>query len=752
MCALFGLKPIANPGLAFDVPGIGRIALDLLAKPCDEYPQILGLVLPGGSPDGPQKHFTREHPPGRTSKQQQQIKLFWSEVNRCPAHQSCVRLFINDEVSKLNAQPKCLLDRQPPQLRTDTGKQLGHAEGFGQVVIRSFVQGLYLHRIAVAYTQHNDGRLCGAPNGTCQLKAIHLRHRQIGDHQVRPIRRKPLESLQTGCSHVYLISTALQGGAEHAKDLFLIIYNQYLGYLRVRHGASISCVTRHGTLPGSVLLKGQSPAALFVAARTISSMHSRRSISVVRWLLSFGALTGIVLVDRLWVHVNTTTVALTLLLLVLVLAAEWELRYAVITAVAATILYNFYFLPPIGTLTISDPQNWLALLAFLITAIIASRLSQRARSEATEARARQRELEVLFRLSQEFLRSESSKALLTSIPSAVLEATSASSALLYLLETDRLYRAGDAAPPIEESHLRRLAITLLDVRDAASEMEIPIRAGVRPKGVLVLHGVSLSKATAQAIGSLISISIERAQALESIAHSEAAKEGERLRTLMTDSITHELRTPLTSIKGAATALLGGVGLEQEQELLSIIDEETDRLNNLVSKAMEVAQLGAHQVQMHFDTVRVADMIANAREACSWIEEEHRLSIAIDEHLEIRADPDMFQKVIANLLENAAKYSNAGTPITITALREGERATISIADRGNGIEASEQPLIFERFYRARSQATSTSGTGMGLAISRAIVEAHGGTIGVISSVGEGSVFIVSIPAFPRLTDD
>lgn len=464
----------------------------------------------------------------------------------------------------------------------------------------------------------------------------------------------------------------------------------------------------------------------------------------MRWLLAFGALAGIVLVYRRWLHVNTTTVALTLLLLILILAAEWGLRYAVLVAIAATALYNYYFLSPVGTFTIADPQNWLALLAFLVTAIIASRLSQRARNEAIEARARQRELEILFRLSREFLQSEDAGSLLANVPSAVLDVVAAKTAMLYLLQGNRLYQAGDTASEIELPHLHQLASTLTDVQDDVSELEIPIRTGVRPKGILVLRGASLSKATAQAIGSLISISMERVQALESIAHSEAAKESERLRTLMIDSITHELRTPLTSIKGAATALLGGVQPEQEHELLSIIDEESDRLNNLVSEAVEMAQLDARQVQMHFAPVRVADVIADARTKCSWVEEAHTLVINVDERLEMRADPAVFQKVICNLLENAAKYSRTGTPITITALRDFENVAISIADRGIGIEPSEQPLIFERFYRARSQAESTFGTGMGLAISRAIVEAHGGIIRVTSQTGQGSVFIITIP--------
>ena len=475
-------------------------------------------------------------------------------------------------------------------------------------------------------------------------------------------------------------------------------------------------------------------------------MNSRRAVTIVRWTLAFGALTGIVLVYRRWLHVNPTTVALSLLLLILLLAAEWGLRYAVVISVTATACYNYYFLPPVGTFTVSDPQNWLALFAFLATAIIASRLSQRARDEAEEARSRQRELEVLFRLSRELLQSDSFTALVSSAPEAVASVTAARGCLVYLLEGDRLYQAGaEAVSDIELPHLRKVSEELSGARLEGDQVQVPLRTGVRPTGLLALRGVALSQDTANAIGSLVSVAIDRAQALESLARGEAVKESERLRTLMIDSITHELRTPLTSIKGAATTLLGGaVGADDSRELLTIIDEESDRLNRLVSEAVEMAQLDAQQVQMHFQPVSVLQLIADAREHCGWVDESHPVRVEVPATLEVRADAPVLQKVLCNLLENAAKYSSPGAPITISAERQGTTVAISIADRGIGIDSEEQGLIFERFYRAGRQAGVTPGTGMGLAISRAIVEAHGGTITLTSQVGQGSVFTVRLP--------
>ncbi len=179
-------------------------------------------------------------------------------------------------------------------------------------------------------------------------------------------------------------------------------------------------------------------------------------------------------------------------------------------------------------------------------------------------------------------------------------------------------------------------------------------------------------------------------------------------------------------------------------MLTIIDEESDRLNRLVSEAVEMAQLDAQQVQMHFEPVRVMDLVQAARKTCAWIEEQHQVRVQVPADLEISADPGLMEKVLANLLENAAKYSGQGTPITVSASDAAGKVAISIADRGLGIDPAEQGLIFERFYRGRSQANGSPGTGMGLAISRAITEAHGGEITLVSQPGQGSVFTVSVP--------
>lgn len=477
-------------------------------------------------------------------------------------------------------------------------------------------------------------------------------------------------------------------------------------------------------------------------------MNSRRFVTVTRWVLALGALGGIVVVYHRWLHVNPTTVAMTLLLYILLLAAQWPLRYAVAVSVAATACYNFYFLPPVGNFSISDPQNWLALFAFLATSVIGSRLSQAARDEAEEARTRQHEVETLFSLSRDLLQTENVTALVSTLPELIHVAARAESVVLYLLDGDRLYQAGfHPLSGIEIPHFRQLALSLSGPESTpGEETRIPLRAGVRPRGLLILKGLRLSLESFQAIGGLVSIALDRSQALEQVAKNEAGKESERLRTLILDSITHELRTPLTSIKGAASALLSSTSIAEEDrhELLMIIDEEADRLNRLVGEAVEMAQLEAQEVHMKIAPVAVAELIETARESCASICASHPIRVTLPPLPNVSADPEMVSKVLSNLLENAAKYSSPEAPIFISAEQKNGYVYTSVADRGIGIDASEQSLIFDRLYRSRAHSGTTSGTGMGLAISRAIVESHHGTLSVTSQPEHGSVFTFSLP--------
>jgi two-component system sensor histidine kinase KdpD len=219
---------------------------------------------------------------------------------------------------------------------------------------------------------------------------------------------------------------------------------------------------------------------------------------------------------------------------------------------------------------------------------------------------------------------------------------------------------------------------------------------------------------------------------------------------MIDSITHELRTPLTAIKAAASTLLLPKALghlldgEEQRELLTVIDEESDRLNQLVTEAVEMAQLDTREVHMTFAPTAVGTVVETALANCSSLLDSREVKVSLPNLPLVMADADFITKVLTNLIENAAKYSPAGSPISISAERKDGMVGVNVADRGMGIDLSEQSLIFERFYRASVPSQQTWGTGMGLSISRAIIDAHHGTLSVTSQLGEGSVFSFTLP--------
>jgi two-component system sensor histidine kinase KdpD len=266
-------------------------------------------------------------------------------------------------------------------------------------------------------------------------------------------------------------------------------------------------------------------------------------------------------------------------------------------------------------------------------------------------------------------------------------------------------------------------------------------------GSLGLAGDLLSRETLEALGGLVAIAIERAGAVDTLMRSEAARESERLRSALLDSITHEFRTPLTSIKASISSLRSGtsIGEEQRQDLLAVIEEETDRLNRLVGEAVEMAQLDAREVKLELEPHQIGEVIAPALENAKTVIGSHPVHVRLADHLPpAMMDVAWMKKVLQHLLENAAKYSPDDAPIFISSELRNGRLITSVADRGIGIDDLERSMVFDKFYRGQSQRYRVQGTGMGLAIVKAIVEAHHGRIEVTSQLGQGSVFSFGLP--------
>lgn len=449
-----------------------------------------------------------------------------------------------------------------------------------------------------------------------------------------------------------------------------------------------------------------------------------------------------------YVHVNPTTVALSFLLAILVVAAAWGLVYAVPMSILAALCFNFFFLPPIGRFTIQDTQNWVALVAFLVTSIIASHLAERVRREAREATRRRREVERLYTLSQQLLITDNIVELLKSIPAYIVETFGVQHAALHIADKDKIYRSGAETEELPSAELREVSAKgeiFLDVRNKRSF--VPVHMGVRPMGSLAMSGDLLSRETLEALGGLVAIAIERAGAVDTLMRHEASRESERLRSALLDSVTHEFRTPLTSVKASITSLRSGTKMseEEQQDLLAVIEEEADRLNRLIGEAVEMAQLDAHEVKLELGPHPIREAIDAALEDSKNVIGEHPVEVRLADNLPpAMMDVSWIKKVLQHLIENAAKYSPDAAPIFISSESRNGRLITSVADRGVGIDDLERSMIFDKFYRGQSQRYRVQGTGMGLAIVKAIVEAHEGRIEVTSQLGQGSVFSFGLP--------
>jgi two-component system sensor histidine kinase KdpD len=448
-------------------------------------------------------------------------------------------------------------------------------------------------------------------------------------------------------------------------------------------------------------------------------------------------------------HANQITVALSFLILILFTAFRRRVAYSIYLAVLCTFLYNYYFLPPVRTFTIADPQNLLALIVFLIAGISVNHISAKERRQAQALATQRLEIEKLYAFSQRLLLEDKLQQLASSVPALVAASFHLRAVALYLPEQE-------AATMWDPEHLLEGMENLHDAtqsgnverRSTSGIRIVPMMLGMRPLGVMAMAESDYTEGLYDAIGSLTAVAIERASALERNSRSEAARKGELLRTALLDSITHELRTPLTAIKFAATTLATSSALDEEsrQDLLAVINEESTRMDALIDEAVTMAQLSTGEVHLRKDPADFVLILESVLESLRIGLRNRKVNVDIPAQMNrVSMDGDLIRRVLKHLLENAIQYSPPGSPIGLRAAFTDRKLHVSVTNQGAGIAEDEQALVFDRFFRGANGDAHPNGTGMGLAIVKAIVEAHEGRISVSSSPSAETRFSFWIPA-------
>ena len=477
-------------------------------------------------------------------------------------------------------------------------------------------------------------------------------------------------------------------------------------------------------------------------------MNADRNLGkIARSLAVLAAVAVVTYAGKRVIPVNATTVAFAYFLLVLAIASTWGFVEALVASISSALVFNFFFLPPFGTLTIWDPENWVALFSFLATALVAGRLSANAEQRARDAMERQRDLERLYTFSRAILLIESGEPFPRQLARRLVETFGFSAAVLYDRRTDNFYREGPAEFDGMEDQLRDSARQGATFTDPARLRVITsVRLGSQPIASLALQGVLMPDSMLQGIANLVAIGLERAAA-QNLAHQvEAARQSEQLRTTLIDAMAHEFKTPLTSIKAATTSLLATPGLaaDTRSELITIADEESDRLKDLIDNAIEMARLDTSHIEVELQECQVDELPREVVASMHHEIEQREVQITVEGPPPvIPLDRRLMKLAIKQLLDNALKYSPPSSAVRIRIREADQVVKVEVTDQGKGIPEAEQKRIFERFYRGPSAKRQVPGSGLGLTIAHSIARAHGGELSVASRPGE-TTFCLTLP--------
>lgn len=463
---------------------------------------------------------------------------------------------------------------------------------------------------------------------------------------------------------------------------------------------------------------------------------------------------------------DVRNLALVLLMAVLAAAVRGGLGPGLYASVLGALSFNFFFLEPRYTFTVRDPESLVALSFYLGVALVASNLTAAVQRQAAAARQRARTTEDLYLFSKKLAG--------TGTLDDVLWATAFQIASMLKLRVvillpengtiavragyppdDTLVDADIAAAKWAWEH-NRPAGRAADTLPGAKRLYLPLRTGREALGVIGLdndkQGPLLTPEQQRlfdALADQAALAVERIQLVSHVDKAKLAAETDRLRTALLTSISHDLKTPLAAIMGSAGTLMdfgGSIPEEARIDLLKTVVDESERLNRFISNLLDMTRIGSGAMEPNYAFHFAGDIVGSALSRTAKIAADHRIEVNIPESLPmIRVDPVLFEQVLFNLIDNAAKYAPSDSVIEIAGWREGASVFVSVKDEGPGIPQDDLERIFDSFYRVRKGDHVRAGTGLGLAICRGFVEAMGGNIRAANRADRsGAVFVIRMP--------
>jgi two-component system sensor histidine kinase KdpD len=464
----------------------------------------------------------------------------------------------------------------------------------------------------------------------------------------------------------------------------------------------------------------------------------RRALPWIAWNVVLVAVTLMLLAFR--GQFDQAHVTLVYLLLVLLGSASGGRGLGILLAFTCFLLIDYLFQTPYGTLSVDKGLDWLVLLTFLLTAVVATQLLARASAAAAAARERADEIDRLSSLGAETLSAGRAEDALAATMEVIRERVGV--AECELLREPEVFRAGGTpAAPLEFVPALRDARTLL----------LPLAAHGRTVAVLRLAdpgGLGLDPPKTRFLNALAyyaALAVDRVRLVAAAEHADALREADRLKDAVLASVSHDLRTPLTTIKALAHDIA-----EAGDERAALIEQQADRLNRMVADLLDLSRLDAGGIRVRPEVNTVEDLVGATLQEMSGTLHGHEVrtdAVAANAVVAGRFDFVHSLRILTNLLENALKYSPARTPIEISVGREDDSLVIGVADRGAGVPAAERERIFEPFYRPASSPPDTGGAGLGLAIARRLAVVQGGSLVHRDRPGGGSIFELRLPAAP-----